>query len=344
MKVVDKHLIEELETELLNQYLNISWLEDYLGEGSPTLKLDMFCGELDSKKGSMSLTVKDLLKALTDINVDITRKGSLDSHLHPQSSFTVEERNRIYQEMVENCQKTRYEAFRQRFGYSISDLVSLLDQLEVLRSDLENLNEKEQDKEEQDKEEQKKKEQKKKEQYKAYKEILHGYIGLDLLNYGFQNPSLKIRIAKGRSTQGEYQKIVRAKKKIFFDLLIEQVQQNKKKYPSVYKAVKENIDEVTRRFKIHDEEWIKSKLEVSTERINVLHEEMLSKALTASKKDKLHKEIAKLSAFMEQLEHALNERYPEVRGAILPFNTDSLVEVLIKTLRFERNIKEQCIE
>ncbi|XZW10390.1 hypothetical protein ACT4YX_10470 [Acinetobacter baumannii] len=324
MKVFDKHLIEELETELLNQYLNISWLADYLDDGFQKLKLDMFCGELDSKKGSMSLTVKDLLKALIDINVDITRKESLDSHLHSQSSFTVEERNRIYEEMVENCQKTRYEAFRQQHGYSISDLVSLLDQLEVLRSDLEKLNEKE--------------------QHKVYKEILHGYIGLDPLNYGFQNPSLKIRIAKGRSTQGEYQKIVRAKKKIFFDLLIEQVQQSEKKYQNVYKAVKENIDEVTRRFKIHDEEWIKSKLEVSTERIKVLHEEMLSKALTASKKDKLHKEIAKLSAFMEQLEHALNERYPEARGAILPFNTDSLVEVLMKTLKFERKIKEQCIE
>ncbi|AIL75011.1 TPA: hypothetical protein LUC54_001964 [Acinetobacter baumannii] len=325
MKVFDKHLIEELETELLNQYLNISWLADYLDDGFQKLKLDMFCGELDSKKGSMSLTVKDLLKALIDINVDITRKESLDSHLHSQSSFTVEERNRIYQEMVENCQKTRYEAFRQQYGYSISDLVNLLDQLEVLRSDLEKLNEKE--------------------QHKAYKEILHEYIGLDLLNYGFQNSSLKIRIAKGRSTQGEYQKIVRAKKKIFFDLLIEQVQQNKKKYPSVYKAVKENIDEVTRRFKIHDEEWIKSKLEVSRERVNVLHEEMLSKALTASKEDKLHKEIAKLSAFMEQLEGGSSGGYPfEKLKDILPFNTASLNEVLMKTLKFERNIKEQCIE
>ncbi|WP_353074286.1 hypothetical protein [Acinetobacter baumannii] len=276
MKVFDKHLIEELETELLNQYLNISWLADYLDDGFQELKLDMFCDEPDSKNRSLPITVKDLLKALIDINVNIARKESLDSHLHPQSSFTVEERNRIYQEMVENCQKTRYEAFRQQYGYSISDLVNLLDQLEVLRSDLEKLNEKE--------------------QHKAYKEILHEYIGLDLLNYGFQNSSLKIRIAKGRSTQGEYQKIVRAKKKIFFDLLIEQVQQNKKKYPSVYKAVKENIDEVTRRFKIHDEEWIKSKLEVSRERVNVLHEEMLSKALTASKEDKLHKEIAKLSS------------------------------------------------
>lgn len=325
MKVVDKHLIEELETELLNQYLNISWLADYLDDGFQELKLDMFCDEPDSKNRSLPITVKDLLKALIDINVNIARKESLDSHLHPQSSFTVEERNRIYQEMVENCQKTRYEAFRQQYGYSISDLVNLLDQLEVLRSDLEKLNEKE--------------------QHKAYKEILHEYIGLDLLNYGFQNSSLKIRIAKGRSTQGEYQKIVRAKKKIFFDLLIEQVQQNKKKYPSVYKAVKENIDEVTRRFKIHDEEWIKSKLEVSRERVNVLHEEMLSKALTASKEDKLHKEIAKLSAFMEQLEGGSSGGYPfEKLKDILPFNTASLNEVLMKTLKFERNIKEQCIE
>lgn len=325
MKVFDKHLIEELETELLNQYLNISWLADYLDDGFQELKLDMFCDEPDSKNRSLPITVKDLLKALIDINVNIARKESLDSHLHPQSSFTVEERNRIYQEMVENCQKTRYEAFRQQYGYSISDLVNLLDQLEVLRSDLEKLNEKE--------------------QHKAYKEILHEYIGLDLLNYGFQNSSLKIRIAKGRSTQGEYQKIVRAKKKIFFDLLIEQVQQNKKKYPSVYKAVKENIDEVTRRFKIHDEEWIKSKLEVSRERINVLHEEMLSKALTASKEDKLHKEIAKLSAFMEQLEGGSSGGYPfEKLKDILPFNTASLNEVLMKTLKFERNIKEQCIE
>ncbi|MDC5112329.1 hypothetical protein [Acinetobacter baumannii] len=325
MKVFDKHLIEELETELLNQYLNISWLADYLDDGFQELKLDMFCDEPDSKNRSLLITVKDLLKALIDINVNIARKESLDSHLHPQSSFTVEERNRIYQEMVENCQKTRYEAFRQQYGYSISDLVNLLDQLEVLRSDLEKLNEKE--------------------QHKAYKEILHEYIGLDLLNYGFQNSSLKIRIAKGRSTQGEYQKIVRAKKKIFFDLLIEQVQQNKKKYPSVYKAVKENIDEVTRRFKIHDEEWIKSKLEVSRERVNVLHEEMLSKALTASKEDKLHKEIAKLSAFMEQLEGGSSGGYPfEKLKDILPFNTASLNEVLMKTLKFERNIKEQCIE
>ncbi|HGW3736376.1 hypothetical protein [Acinetobacter baumannii] len=325
MKVFDKHLIEELETELLNQYLNISWLADYLDDGFQELKLDMFCDEPDSKNRSLPITVKDLLKALTDINVDIARKESLDSHLHPQSSFTVEERNRIYQEMVENCQETRYEAFRQQYGYSISDLVNLLDQLEVLRSDLDKLNEKE--------------------QHKAYKEILHEYIGLDLLNYGFQNPSLKIRIAKGRSTQGEYQKIVRAKKKIFFDLLIEQVQQNKKKYPSVYKAVKENIDEVTRRFKIHDEEWIKSKLKVSRERVKVLHEEMLSKALTASKEDKLHKEIAKLSAFMEQLEGGSSGGYPfEKLKDILPFNTASLNEVLMKTLKFERNIKEQCIE
>ncbi|MDP7762664.1 hypothetical protein [Acinetobacter baumannii] len=325
MKVFDKHLIEELETELLNQYLNISWLADYLDDGFQELKLDMFCDEPDSKNRSLPITVKDLLKALIDINVNIARKESLDSHLHPQSSFTVEERNRIYQEMVENCQETRYEAFRQQYGYSISDLINLLDQLEVLRSDLEKLNEKE--------------------QHKAYKEILHGYIGLDPLNYGFQNQSLKIRIAKGRSTQGEYQKIVRAKKKIFFDLLIEQVQQNKKKYPSVYKAVKENIDEVTRRFKIHDEEWIKSKLEVSRERVNVLHEEMLSKALTASKEDKLHKEIAKLSAFMEQLEGGSSGGYPfEKLKDILPFNTASLNEVLMKTLKFERNIKEQCIE
>lgn len=325
MKVFDKHLIEELETELLNQYLNISWLADYLDDGFQELKVDMFYDEPDSKNRSIPITVKDLLKALIDINVDIARKESLDSHLHSQSSFTVEERNRIYEEMVENCQKTRHEAFRQQHGYSISDLVNLLDQLEVLRSDLEKLNEKE--------------------QHKVYKEILHGYIGLDPLNYGFQNPSLKIRIAKGRSTQGEYQKIVRAKKKIFFDLLIEQVQQSEKKYQNVYKAVKENIDEVTRRFKIHDEEWIKSKLEVSTERIKVLHEEMLSKALTASKKDKLHKEIAKLSAFTKQLEDGLSGGYPfEKLKDILPFNTASLNEVLMKTLRFERNIKEQCIE
>ncbi|HCV3153786.1 hypothetical protein [Acinetobacter nosocomialis] len=325
MKVFDKHLIEELETELLNQYLNISWLADYLDDGFQELKVDMFYDEPDSKNRSIPITVKDLLKALIDINVDIARKESLDSHLHSQSSFTVEERNRIYEEMVENCQKTRHEAFRQQHGYSISDLVNLLDQLEVLRSDLEKLNEKE--------------------QHKVYKEILHGYIGLDPLNYGFQNPSLKIRIAKGRSTQGEYQKIVRAKKKIFFDLLIEQVQQSEKKYQNVYKAVKENIDEVTRRFKIHDEEWIKSKLEVSTERIKVLHEEMLSKALTASKKDKLHKEIAKLSAFTKQLEDGLSGGYPfEKLKDILPFNTASLNEVLMKTLRFERNIKVQCIE
>lgn len=325
MKVFDKHLIEELETELLNQYLNISWLADYLDDGFQELKVDMFCDEPDSKNRSIPITVKDLLKALIDINVDIARKESLDSHLHSQSSFTVEERNRIYEEMVENCQKTRHEAFRQQHGYSISDLVNLLDQLEVLRSDLEKLNEKE--------------------QHKVYKEILHGYIGLDPLNYEFQNPSLKIRIAKGRSTQGEYQKIVRAKKKIFFDLLIEQVQQNKKKYQSVYKAVKENIDEVTQRFKIHDEEWIKSKLEVSRERVSVLHEEMLSKALTASKEDKLHKEIAKLSAFMEQLEGGSSGGYPfEKLKDILPFNTASLNEVLMKTLKFERNIKEQCIE
>lgn len=325
MKVFDKYLIEELETELLNQYLNIGWLVDYLDDGFQKLNLDMFCDEPDSKNRSRPITVKDLLKALIAINMDIARKESLDSHLHPQSSFTVEERNRIYQEMVENCQKTRYEAFRQRFGYSISDLVSLLDQLEVLRSDLEKLNEKE--------------------QHKTYKEILHGYIGLDLLNYGFQNPTLKIRIAKGRNTQGEYQKIVRAKKKIFFDLLIEQVQQNKKKYQSVYKAVKENIDEVTRRFKIHDEEWIKSKLEVSRERVKVLHDEMLSKVLTASKKDKLHKEIEKLTVFMEQLEGGSSGGYPfEELEDILPFNTASLNEVLMKTLRFEKNIKEQCIE
>ncbi|MDC5446075.1 hypothetical protein NRA37_17950, partial [Acinetobacter baumannii] len=162
---------------------------------------------------------------------------------------------------------------------------------------------------------------------------------------GFQNQSLKIRIAKGRSTQGEYQKIVRAKKKIFFDLLIEQVQQSGKKYQSVYKAVDEIIDEVTCKFQTYDEEWIKSKLEVSREQVKVLHEEILSKTLTASKKDKLHKEIAKLSAFMKQLEHALTDSYPfKLRKGILPFNTDSLDELLMKALRLERNIKEQCIE
>ena len=83
MKVFDKHLIEELETELLNQYLNISWLADYLDDGFQELKLDMFCDEPDSKNRSLPITVKDLLKALIDINVNIARKESLDSHLHP---------------------------------------------------------------------------------------------------------------------------------------------------------------------------------------------------------------------------------------------------------------------
>ncbi|WP_033847036.1 hypothetical protein [Acinetobacter sp. 1281984] len=86
-------------------------------------------------------------------------------------------------------------------------------------------------------------------------------------------------------------------------------------------------------------------MEVSGERVKVLHEEMLSKALTASKEDKLHKEIAKLSAFMEQLEGGSSGGYPfEKLKDILPFNTASLNEVLMKTLKFERNIKEQCIE
>ncbi|MDC5278223.1 hypothetical protein OHW85_22060, partial [Acinetobacter baumannii] len=80
-------------------------------------------------------------------------------------------------------------------------------------------------------------------------------------------------------------------------------------------------------------------------RIKVSHEELLSETLVPSKKDKLHKEIAKLSAFTKQLEDGLSGGYPfEKLKDILPFNTASLNEVLMKTLKFERNIKEQCIE
>lgn len=106
-----------------------------------------------------------------------------------------------------------------------------------------------------------------KENFKIYKEILHDYIGLNTLTYGIKNPSLKQRIAKGRNSQGGYQKIVKAKKQIFFDLLIEQTK-NGSKYKNVSQAVNENIDEVMRQFQKYDESWIE--LELDSNRCQIM--------------------------------------------------------------------------
>ena len=192
-----------------------------------------------------------------------------------QLNFTGEEYDRIYQEMGVSCKDPRYDFLKKQFGYSIGDLISFLDQLAVLRKDLETLNDKE--------------------NAKSYKEILHGYIGLDTLTYGIMNPSLKRRIAKGRSIQGEYQKIVKAKKKVFFDLLLERVEVKKSKYKNVSQAVNNNMNEVMHRFQIHDKEWIKSKQRISLARIIKLKEEKLDESLTTSKIEKIEKEIVKLT-------------------------------------------------
>ncbi|EPF75021.1 hypothetical protein GCM10025882_01940 [Acinetobacter gyllenbergii] len=321
MTVFKNDLIDELEAELLNQYLRIVWLEDYLSNGLDHLGLHVTCA-VDEK--SNPRTVQDLLKLATDIKVTVTGKKDLGSQcFQEQFRFTEEEYNDIYQAMGESNKDPRYD-FIKEYGYSVSDLTGILDQLATLRKELHKLDDKE--------------------KLKTYKEILHNYIGLDTLVYGIKNPSLKQRIAKGRSSQGEYQKIVKAKKCIFFNLLIEQTKDGSK-YKNVSQAVNHNIDEVMRQFQIFDEGWIHLKREISRVRILKLKQQQLNETLTASELRKIEEEIVKLSTLMQQLEDGLNHGYPfESLDNILPYNTTSLDDVLMKALRLEKTIKEQCIE
>ncbi|MEQ1318099.1 hypothetical protein [Acinetobacter guillouiae] len=323
MKVFDKSSMDELEAEILNQYLNIVWLEDYLNNGLKHVELVI---NFDMEGRPEPKTIEDWRGApIIGIEVKIKRKQNLGSqHFKQQLYFTVEEYNSIYREMEESCNDPKYDFLDLKFGYSIRELICLLDQITALRGELCNLNDKEGS--------------------KAYKEILHQYIGIDTLTYGIKNPSLRQRIAKGRSTQGEYQKAVKEKKKIFFDLLVKQVQSNGK-YKNVSKAVSKNMDEIMYQFRMYDEAWIQKKKKLSMARIIKLNEEKQEEALTASRKVKMEKEIVKLSTFMQQLEDGLNHGYPfETLDNILPYNTTSLDDVLMKVLRLEKTIKEQCIE
>ena len=322
MKVFDKDLIDELGAELLNQYLNIVWLEDFLDKGLGHIELHVTC---DLKEGYNPRTIQEGLKLATDIKVNLTKKKKLGSQrFQTQLYFSEEEHNVIYQEMGESCKDSRFNFLKERYGYSISELIGLVDQITVLKENLDNLTDKD--------------------KFKFYKEILHGYIGLDTLTYGIKNPSLKQRIAKGRSSQGCYQKIVKAKKQIFFDLLIEQTK-NGSKYKNVSQAVNENIDEVMRLFQKYDESWIESELDSNKCQIMKLNQQKLNETLTASELSKIESKIIKLSNFTQKLEDGLSKGYPfESLDNILPYNTVSLDEILIKALRLESNIKEQCIE
>ena len=279
MTVFEKGLIDELVAELLNQYLKIVWLEDVLCNGFGRIAMDVTCA---FEEGANPMTIQDGLKLATDIQVNVTGKNNLGSQsFQTQLHFVEEEYDCLYQEMGERCKDPRYDFLKVRYGYSISDLISIVDQLAALRENLDNLNNKQ--------------------KLKAYKEILHGYIGLDTLTYGINNPSLKQRIVKGRSIQGEYQRIVKEKKQIFFDVLVKQVQL-KGKYNNVSKAVNENMDEIMCQFEIYDERWIEIKQKASLNRIIKLNEEKLDRTLTVLKIVKIEKEIMKLSAFMQQLD------------------------------------------
>lgn len=323
MSGFDKGLIDELEAEVLNQYLNVVWLEDYLNNGLEHVELVV---KFDMEDRPEPKTAEEWMEApIIGVEVKIKRKQSFGSqHFKQQLHFTVEEYNAIYKEMEESCKDPKYGFLYRKFGYSVRDLTCLLNQLATLRSDLEKL--------------------KNKEQVRAYKEILHGYSGLNTLTYGIKNPSLKRKIAKGRSVQGGYQKTVRDKKEIFFALLKEQVSLNGK-YKNMSQAINLNIDEVMHRFKIFDEKWINSKREISLARIVKLNDESLEKTLTAAKKEKIEKEIVKLTEFVRQLSDGLSKGYPfEILDNILPYNTVYLDEVLKKVLESDKSIKEQCIE
>lgn len=321
MKVFDKDLIGELEAEVLNQYLQIIWLEDYLNNDL-VVHLHVTC-TLEEK--SNPRTIQDKMKLATDMQVNVDGKKNFGSqHFQMQLQFTIEEYKTIYQEMDESSKNPRYD-FIKEYGYSISDLISILDQLANLKDCLEEMNDNE--------------------KLKAYKEIFHEYISLNTIAYGIKNPSLKQKIDKGRSTQGEYQKLVKAKKTIFFNLLITQVTAKKSKYPNVSKAIHDNMDEVMRQFQKFDEGWIELKQELNIVKIIKLNQQKLNETLTASELKKIEQEIVKLSSLMQQLDYALSNGYPfETLDNILPFNTVSLDEVLMKALRLEKSIKEQCIE
>lgn len=321
MNVFNKDLIDELEAELLNHYLMIIWFEDYLNNGLTKLEIK-FGGVLEEKSNPKKF--KDLLNLATDAEVKVTGKKNLGSQKFQEKlRFTEEEYKGIYEEMGQSSKNPRY-YFIKEYGYSINDLIIILDQLATLKNKLEGLNDSEKN--------------------KLYKDILHQYSGLDLLGHGFKNPSLKQRIIKGRSFKGGYQKIVKDKKQIFFDLLVEQTK-NGRKYKNISQAVKNNIDEVMHRFQEFDERWINSKLEINRGKILELQQENAYASLTASKKEMIKMEITKLSTFVQLLEDSLNSGYPfEKLNNILPYNTVSLEEVLMKVLRVEKSIKEQCVE
>ena len=76
MKVFDKGLIDELAAELLNQYLNVVWLEEFMNKGLGHIELHVTC---DLKEGDNPRTIQEGLKLATDIKVNLTKKRKLGS-------------------------------------------------------------------------------------------------------------------------------------------------------------------------------------------------------------------------------------------------------------------------
>lgn len=101
MEKLKKNLIDELEAEVLNQYLMIVWFEDYSRNSFKNFGLNITC-VLDEQ--ASSVTIQDWLKlAVTNLKIKVKGKKNLGSQrFQIQSHFTVEEYNGIYEEMVES--------------------------------------------------------------------------------------------------------------------------------------------------------------------------------------------------------------------------------------------------
>ena len=310
-EIILEKRIDELKAELINQYILVfQKLHDMDEILQVRLRMDI-SSRIEVKKE------KQTNRALTKIRQSYVEK------FQAKTNFSIAEFDEIYKTMISDMGNPRYFEFSEKFNYSISDLVELLNQLVTLSSTLGEISNNEAE--------------------MRFKQIFYKYVEIDAIGYGILNAELKKKIDKTKVILGSRLKLRAEKARILKQLLINQSKQNGR-WKSAYQAVKSCMSEIDRVFENFDKSWIYHEIEVSNSKIIMLKSKLESLESAISIK-KANKQILDTEQWILLLEQALIKGYPyEDLKSFLPFNTSSNEELIMRTVRNDLSLIHQIIE
>jgi hypothetical protein len=311
--------IEELKAELLNQYgAVIVFITDW-DVLVPSLGIEIIIDKSLPVK-----TEKDKIAAIQSIRIaNLESVEKIKGH-EIKTYFTKAEAQEIYKVMFLDQNNPRYEQFYNDYKYSIKDLIRLLDQLDLLSSNLSTLSIKEAE--------------------QQFINIFYQYIAMNTIRYGLGNESLKKRIDKTRGILGPRIQIRSQKNKIIKQIVLQEYKKGKN-WQSPDQVAKDCIEFIELEFEKFDTNWLKERSEKIE--LNKLNKKRQLNEIDEDdpKYKKVELLVASMTKEISKIQVAMRKGYPfEEYNNFLSYGTEYIEKSVANVLRRDKSLLEVVLK